>query len=238
MSQNVEGDSIPRRPPQRRDTESMTSSSGDSTNDVTLTQSSEYEIGVYRTGMSGDRHLVLSEGKAPSYFVRTSIIRPGVPDVTIFAGSDKNGTVIGVCNYAAFSTTVYVGRGDPAKPNEVVWEAISKASRDHSSYKFSIGSGTEQRKSYVWKRTHDPNIKGTNSSKLDRRSWKLVEDATEQVVAVFGSEGITSVKKAGTFRFFTSEGKEWEEWMLLTCFGLYEKARRRAMARRDLSWFI
>ena len=182
--------------------------------------------------------MVLPQGKEPAYFVRTSVFHPGVPDITLFAGRDKNGAVVGVCNYAAFSTTIFVGRGDPARPSEVEWEAISKTSRDHSIYKFSIRPGTEQRKSYLWKRTHDPNIKGTQSSKLDRRSWKLVEEATEQVVAVFASEGIRSCKKAGTFRFLTSEGKEWEEWMLLSCFSLYEKARRRAMARRDLSWFI
>jgi hypothetical protein len=188
--------------------------------------------------MGGNRHLVFSEGKPPAYFVRTSIFRPRIPDVTIFAGGDENGAVIGVCMYAAFSRSVMVGRGDPAKPNGVVWERVSKTSRDHSTYKFSIDSQTEARKSYVWKRTHDPSIKGTNSSKLDRRSWKLVDDMTGQVLAVFASDGIKSLKKAGTFRFLASEGKEWEEWTLLTCFGLYEKARRRAMARRDLSWFI
>ena len=56
--------------------------------------------------------------------------------------------------------------------------------------------------------------------------------------AVFASTGIKSWKKAGKFQFVASEGKEWEEWILLTCLGLYEKARRRAIARRDLSWFV
>lgn len=239
MPQNLAGDSVHGKPPQRGDAESLTSmSEEDDPNDLTQTQFSGYEIGVYRTGISGDRYLVLPGEKAPAYYVRTSMLRRGIPDVTLFAGSDKNGTVIGVCNYASFSTTVFVGRGDPAKLNEMQWEAISKISNDHSIYKFSIGSGTDQRKSYVWKRTHDPNIKGTQSSKLDRRSWKLVDEATEQVVAVFASEGIKSWKKAGSFRFLTSEGKEWEEWMLLACFGLYEKARRRAIARRDMSWYI
>jgi hypothetical protein len=236
-AQNLEDDSVRLPPPQRRDTKSSTSTSEDGQNDLTLTKSCEYEIGVYCEGVSGDRRLVISEGPA-AYFVRNSIFSPGIPDVTIFAGSDKNGPVVGVCRYAAFSRTVIVGRGDPARPNEVEWEAVSKASRDHSAYKFSIGALTEQQKSYVWKRTHDPNIKGTNSSKLDRRSWKLLDDATGQVLVVFASEGATSWKKAGSLRFYASEGKEWEEWILLTFFGVFEKSRRRAMARRDLTWFI
>jgi hypothetical protein len=235
--ENSEDDSVLGPPPQRRDTESLSSRSEEDQNDLNLTQSFEYEIGVYCAGVSGDRRLVLSEGKPPAYFVRNSIFRPGIPDVTIFAGSDKSGAVIGVCMYAAFSTSINVGRGDPAKPNEVEWETVSKFSRDHSTYKFSIGLGPEPRKSYVWKRTHDTDIKGTKSSKLDRRSWKLIDDATGQVVAVFASDGM-NWKKAGSFRFLASGGKDWDEWMLLTCFGVFEKARRRAMARRDWTWFI
>src|SRR6266516_2579539 len=97
--------------PQGQDTKSLAFTFEDGTNDLTLTQSSGYEIDVYRAGVGGDRQLVLSQGKAPAYFVRTSIFRPGVPDVTIFAGSDKNGAVIGVRNYTALSTTVFVCHG-------------------------------------------------------------------------------------------------------------------------------
>ena len=234
----AEDDSIFGPSPHRQDTGSSTSTFEDSPNNLHPTQSSEYEIGIYRTGITGDRQLVLTEGSPAAYFVRASIFRPGVPDVTLFAGSDKNGAVVGVCNYAAFSRSVIVGRGDPAKPNDVEWETVSKTSRDHSSYQFSVGSRSGERKSYVWKRTHDPDIKGTQSSKLNRRSWKLVEDATGEVVAVLAAEGKSSWKKEGSFRFLVSEGREWEEWMLLTCFGVFEKSRRRALARRDLSWFL
>jgi hypothetical protein len=225
-------------PPARRDARSSTSVPRYDENDLNLIPSSEREIDVYRDGQNGNLQLLLSGDVSSLYFVRSSLFRPGIPDVTIFAGSDKNGAVIGVCNYAAFSTSIKVGRGDPANPNNVEWEEVSKASRDHSVYKFSIWSREEQRKSYSWKRTHDPNIKGTKSSKLDRRSWKLEDDATGQVVAVFASTGIKSWKKAGKFRLLATEGKEWEEWVVLTCLGLYEKARRRAIARRDLTWFV
>lgn len=235
---NTEGDYVHGACPEGRDTEAAPSKSDDSQNELNRILSSGYEIDVYRVGVNGNRQLVSSEGQSPAYFVRNSVFRPGVPDVTIFAGSDKKGTVVGVCNFAAFSSSVFVGRGDPAKPQEVEWEAASKASRDHSTYQFSISLRPGQRKSYMWKRTHDPNIKGTKSSKFNKRSWKLVDDTTGQVVAAFASDGMKSWKKAGSFRFFASEGKEWEEWMLLACFGLYEKARRRAMARRDMSWFI
>ena len=225
-------------PPKRRDTDLSTSASEYEQSALSLISSSAHEVGVYRDGIMGNLRLLSSVDKTPLYFVCSSVFRPGIPDVTMFAGSDKNGAVIGVCNYSAFSTSITVGHGDPANPNNVEWEEVSKTSRDHSVYKFSIWSREEQRKKYLWKRTHDPNVKGTESSKLNMRSWKLEDDATGQIVAVFAANGIKSWKKAGRFRLLATEGKDWEEWIFLTYLGLYEKARRRAMARRDLSWFI
>ena len=240
MSSNLATDDpIPGPQPQRRATDSSIAASEYDQNALGLIPSSEHEMGVYREGVSGNLQLLSSRDKAPLYFIRGSLFRPGMPDVTMFAGKDKHGAVVGVCRYAAFSTSINVGRGDPAQPNNMEWEEVVKASRDHSSYKFSVWSRTRERKTYSWKRTRDPSIKGTKSSQIDRRSWKLEDDATGQVVAVFAANGIkTSWTKVGKFRLLANEGKEWEEWVLLTCLGLYEKSRRRAIARRDLSWFF
>jgi len=227
-------------PPQRRDTESSTNESEHSQSTLDAIPSSSPSIEIYRSGAGGNLQLISSLDKAPLYFIRSSIFRPGIADVTIFTGNDTKGTVIGVCNYERFSHTLTIGRGDPAQPNTMEWEAVSKASRDHSAYKCTIwSSGTErERKTYNWKRTGDPSMKGTESSKVDRRSWKLEDDAGT-VMAVFAAKGIKKGwKSVGKLRFLVSEGSDWEEWVLLAVFGLYEKARRRAMARRDLSWFF
>lgn len=239
MPSSLPGDDrISSAPPRRRATDSSIAASEYDQNALGLIPSSEHEIGVYREGVSGNLHLS-SRDKTPLYFIRSSVFRPGIPDVTMFEGKDKNGAVLGVCRYAAFSTSINVGRGDPQQPNDMVWEEVAKTSRDHSSYKFSVWSRDQERKTYSWKRTRDPSIKGTKSSQLDRRSWKLEDDATGQVVAVFAANGINrSWTKVGKVRLLASEGREWEEWVLLSCLGLYEKARRRAIARRDLSWFF
>jgi hypothetical protein len=233
------GDDYIHASPQRRDTELSSAASEYDQNSLDMIPYSEYEMDVYRNSINGNLQLRSSKDKSPLYFMRSSLFRPGVPDVTMYEGSDQNGGVVGVCNFAAFSTSITVGRGDPANPYRMEWEEVSKTSRGHSLYKFSIWAMGEERKSYSWKRTRDPNIKGTQSSRVDRRSWKLEYDATGQVVAVFAAYGINkSWKKAGKFRLLAAEGEEWEEWILLIWLGLYEKARRRAIARRDLSWFF
>jgi hypothetical protein len=194
-AENRNGDDIQVAAPQTVILESSTNDSEHSQNTLYLTSSSSHSIEIYRSGAGGNLQLLSSLDKKPLYLIRSSIFRLGIPDVTIFTGANASGTVIGVCNYAKFSHTLAIGRGDPAHPNSMEWEAVSKSSRNHSSYKFTIwSSGPElDRKTYSWKRTRDPSMKGTKSSKVDRRSWKL-EDETGKVMAVFAAKGI---KKGG-----------------------------------------
>lgn len=198
------------------------------------------EIGVYREGIHGNLKLLSSGEKSPLYFIRCSIFRRNCPDVAIFSGTDDRGEMVGVCGYAAFSTSINVGRGDLAHLSSMKWEEVTKTSRDHSAYKFSVWSrGGTERQSYSWKRTHDPNIKDNKSSRLDRRTWKLEDDTTGEVVAAFVARGVIgSWNKIGIFRIVPTGEEGREEWVLLTGIGMYEKARRRALSRRDLSWFF
>lgn len=234
MSSNLPDDNLPRFQGQAAETPATVSK-----NMLDQILSSGGEIDVYREGVSGNLQLLLSRNKIPLYFVRCSIFRRNLPDVTVFTGNDSNGEVIGVCNCAMASNSITVGRGNPTHPNSMEWEEVIKASRDHSSYKFSVWSRETERRSYSWKRTRDSSMKGTNSSNFDRRSWKLEDDMSGEVVAVFAANGIqNSFKKVGTLRLLVAEDKISVEWILLTWINLYENARRRALARRDLSWFF
>ncbi|KAI4215896.1 MAG: hypothetical protein LQ351_001884 [Letrouitia transgressa] len=197
------------------------------------------QISVRRDGMH-DLQLLCLEDSTPLYYVRNRMFRLHVPAVTLVAGDRKvPGGVIGVCHFAAFSSTIAVGRGDPAlNPHDVQWEKVIKTSRDHSVYEFSFVEEAGERTSYRWKRTHDPGLKGTSSGKWNMRSWKLEEGGTGQVVAVLAARQISYEKEAARLKLISGRGERWEQWVLLTYLGLSEKARRRAMARRDLSWFV
>ncbi|KAI4157731.1 MAG: hypothetical protein LQ342_008049 [Letrouitia transgressa] len=210
-------------------------------NELSLTSPSSpmLEISVRRDGMH-DLQLFSVEDPTLLYHVRNKMFRLNVPAVTLVAGDRKaQGGVIGVCHFAAFSSAIAVGRGDPAlNPHDVEWETMVKTSRDHSVYEFSFVGEAGERTSYKWKRTHDPELKGTSSTKWNMRSWKLEEGGTGQVVAVLAARQISYGKEAARLKLIAGKGEKWEQWVLLTYLGLSEKARRRAIARRDLSWFV
>ena len=203
-----------------------------------LASSSSLQISVRREGTSDLQLLCTNDSM--HYYVRNSILKPRIPPVTLFAGDTKaQGIVIGVCHFPAFSHSIAVGRGDPvSNPNDVQWETVSKASRDHSVYEFSTVDSGGERQFYRWKRTHDQTLKDSNSTRWNMRSWKLEECSTRQVVAVYAANGIKYGKDAGTIKLVAGKGEKWEQWILLTYLGVSEKARRRAYARRDISWFF
>ena len=221
--------------------ENVTSNSVYEPNELSLFASSSWlQISVRRDGTDNLQLLCMDDPTSHYYYVRNSIFRPGIPPVTLFAGDHKApDSVIGACHFPAFSHAIAVGRGNPVpSPNDVEWETVSKASRDHSVYGFSIMVEGGERQSYQWKRTHDPAVKDSNSMKWNMRSWKLEECSTGQVVAVYAANKIRYGKEAGRVKLVAGKGEEWEHWVLLTYLGLSEKARRRAMARRDISWFF
>ena len=204
-----------------------------------LTSSHSLQISVRRDGTS-DLQLLYTNDSTTQYYVRNSTLRPGIPAVTLFAGETKaQGSIIGVCHFPAFSHSIAVGRGDPTvNPNDVHWETVTKISRDHSVYEFSTVDSGGERQYYRWKRTHDPTLKDSSSTKWNMRSWKLEEGSTGQIVAVYAANKIKYGKEAGTIKLVAGRREICEQWILLTYLGISEKARRRAMARRDISWFF
>ena len=218
--------------------------------DFSLACSSSTQIAVRRDGMS-DLRLICTDDTPSQYHVRNSLLRPGIPPVTLFSGIDNkaqkgrdgDGAIVGVCHFPAFSHRIAVGRGNPLQnPGDIEWESLDKTSRDHSTYEFAIpveGGVPGERQSYRWKRTHAAGVReGTSTTKWNMRSWKLEECSTQQIVAVYAANTIKYGKEAGRIKFVADRSEEWKQWVLLTYLGLSEKARRRAMARRDISWFF
>ena len=220
--------------------EFATSKTASGADELSLSASSSLSYDIRRDGTSNLQLFQVSDLR-PSYYVRNSMLRPGISPVTLFTErQDSQRKVVGACHFPAFSTTIAVGRGDPhSDPGEVLWETVSKVSRDHSIYEFStVLAGEKERRTYQWKRTHDPALKDSKCGKWNRRSWKLEDRGSQQVVAVYAANMIKFRKEAGTIKLIGRCSEDWEQWVLLTYLGISEKARRRAMARRDISWFF
>jgi hypothetical protein len=161
------------------------------------------------------------------FFAANSWFNQSKPHITLHAGPDKSGPVLGVV-YNAQSGPNTVGIGDPESSlNSMVWERLSRTSKwTHSTYQFEFIFGEEGRKSFIWQRVHSNPFD-------DQGDMELFEDGKPDVIlARYNRFGFFKWKKRGRILILDGYGDAWELMVLLTGLALVELSRRRARQRR------
>jgi hypothetical protein len=161
------------------------------------------------------------------YYVNNSSFMPGKPDVTLSAGSEKGGKVVGVCRMRFGLGTYNIALGDPGKDGvDAPWEMMKRHGVFGSRYwEFSlpVAKGSSERRTFRWKRTHDKSI---DVGGLSLGNKKLIDQETQEIVAVYLSNQTKSWKKRGKLLICKDYGEDWELMVLITLLALLEKQRR------------
>ncbi|KAB8227438.1 uncharacterized protein BDW43DRAFT_304600 [Aspergillus alliaceus] len=179
-------------------------------------------------------YTVLSTDKTPLFYIDNSSFTPKKPDLTFHAGNDKNAPVVGVSKFLHFSRHMKLGLGDPQNINTVEWEDLVSQNLKHNKYRWQMtvrGVSGAERRAFMWKRTHSVAVEGSSASIWSSRNFKLVDEQTEQIVAIFTSSAFKSVKKSGKLQISSNYGQEFDLMVLITVLSLYEKQRRRENSR-------
>lgn len=188
---------------------------------------------VYHTMFHHD-YTVLSTDKTPLFYIDNSSFTPKKPDLTFHAGIDKNAPVVGVSKFLHFSRHMKLGLGDPQNINTVEWEDLVSQNFKHNKYRWQMtvrGVSGAERRAFMWKRTHSVAVEGSSASIWSSRNFKLVDEKTGQIVAIFTSSAFKSVKKSGKLQISSNYGHEFDLMVLITVLSLYEKQRRRENSR-------
>ncbi|PYI05694.1 hypothetical protein BO78DRAFT_317465 [Aspergillus sclerotiicarbonarius CBS 121057] len=190
---------------------------------------------VYQIANTMFRHHynVTTTAGAPLYRVENSSITPNKPDLTVHAGSDNNGPTVAVCKFLHFSRHVKVGLGDPRDVNSISYEDLLAQDHRHAKYRWQMTMQTAngyERQSFLWTRTHNVGVQeDSKTNKFSNRNFKLVEEQTGRVVAIF-TNSVWAFKETGKLQVYVDYGREFDLMALTTVLALYEKARRRREA--------
>ncbi|KAF9886430.1 hypothetical protein FE257_011462 [Aspergillus nanangensis] len=185
---------------------------------------------IYNTVLRHDYN-VTGADKTPIFHIHNSTIKPKKPDLTIHSGGDENGTVLAVCKFLHFSRHFKVCLGDPHDLNLAQWEDLVCQNMRRNKYRWQMtipNVAGPQRRSFVWKSTHHVGIGDDTPSIFNARCWKLVEEQTGQVVAVFLAKNLKSFTKSGKLQIDVNYGQDFDLMVLITVLALYEKQRRRS----------
>jgi hypothetical protein len=139
---------------------------------------------------SNRRHIrVISEkDNAPRYYAEFSRYTPGKPDVTLHAGGEDTGDVLGLCKLP-LSRGFVIGLGDPSINNgdKMLWEDVDFQGNRLTDPQYVMTMAPDSgldRRSFRWKRESYLN-------------WKLVDEEAGEARATFQSNGLKSWSKMG-----------------------------------------
>ncbi|WEW59832.1 hypothetical protein PRK78_005313 [Emydomyces testavorans] len=198
-----------------------------------LTDTSQI-FNVYHGPLHANWTVTLAD-KTPLYYVRTLTFTFGKPELTFHAGKDRSGAVVAVSNFVKLSCNSKLGLGDPDNVRDMVWEDLTKESRDHSRFRFEMmipSDAGPERRGYLWKRTSSVGVEGSKPSIFSVLNFKFVDEQTGEVLGVFANNGFKSFKKQGKFQLNKSYGKEFETMFLLSGLTIIERTIRREASRR------
>ncbi|PLB49615.1 hypothetical protein P170DRAFT_357589 [Aspergillus steynii IBT 23096] len=185
---------------------------------------------IYHTVLHHHYDVTLAD-KTPLYHVENSLIRPKKPDLTVHGGMDESAPIVAVCKFLHFSRHLKVGLGDPQNISDVQWEDLVCMNYQLTKYRWQMTMrspyGEVIKRSFVWKRTHSVGVEDSKPSILSSRNYKLVNEQTDRIVAVFTSNSLKSFTKCGKLQIHADYGREFELMVILTVLALYEKQRRR-----------
>lgn len=190
---------------------------------------------IFQVNKKAFRHFytINSASDKPLFYVDLSAFTPNKPELTLHAGTTPNTPVTGVCHMLKFSGDFKIGLGDPARPDAVLWEDLTKEKtvsaakyRWETSVTGATSGGGGGPRALLWKRTRKVGVDDVSVSSLSRRNHKLVDERTGELLAVFTSD--RSLSKCGKLQINVDYGVNFDRMVFITCLSLYEKARRRS----------
>ena len=167
----------------------------------------------------GDTVVKDESSQEGAYYIRCSGWRP---TVTLHAGADKAGPVVGVAELHSFRDD-RLGLGDPAQgPHApVVWEPMFCSSA-WTSPRYSFEATADgRRRALRWENAH----LGEGWKKaLFSLDCRLVDVTTGTTIATYGLSHKMSMSKLGTLRFEAPVSRELEHWIMLSTAACVVKA--------------
>lgn len=152
------------------------------------------------------------------FHVDNSTSRPGKPGLTFHAGSDTNAPIAALCKFHNFSANTDIGLADPKHGNDMSWVCLNRQRLFKTQFEFQMDVGDHRPHHFTWKSTHSMGTGRTGN-------LKLVDDSTQEVVAVFSSSSSLFKREAGSLDIHVDHGERFQLIVLTTGLAVREILR-------------
>ncbi|KAJ5550694.1 hypothetical protein N7535_001365 [Penicillium sp. DV-2018c] len=174
---------------------------------------------------------IKSTDDKPLFYGEVSELTPNKPDLILHAGASIEAPVVAVSKFQKMSGGCKLGLGNPDDINSMKWEDMTREVIYKSKYRIELSIQDQsarvegERRSFLWKRTRNVGVEDSSPSRWTTQNYKLVDEKTQQVEAVF--TGTKRPGKVGKLQIRAEYGTDFDRMVLISCLSLCEKARRR-----------
>lgn len=152
---------------------------------------------VSKTSLSHHYDVLLPDGRI-TYFAQISTSLPNMPALTLFTGMTMQSPIVATSYMPSGTGNIDIHLIDPVNRVTTQQEVLAKESVYASKYTFMATVPSLDRRNpeqplretrpFIWKRTHRVGVNGMKLQPLSSRNWKLVDQTTHELLAVFTSE--------------------------------------------------
>lgn len=161
--------------------------------------------------------------KEATYYVDNSI-SPKKADVTLRESPGNHGRIVGICHLRFGFGTYRIGLGDPDDSNTEWVEMYRHGIFKTRQWQFAVPvPGSHQKRTFHWKKAHDEQ----SAVVVALGNKKLVDEETNEIVAVYLKNHVKSWKKLGKLLFYKDYGPKWQLMVLIALLSLIEKKKRK-----------
>lgn len=179
----------------------------------------------------GTEYNIKSPSNDPLFHVNIASTVPDSPDLVLHAGPGINTPVVAIAYLGIGRSIAHkIGLGNPNIPGEMFWEDMARESLGMAKHSWLMAKkpGSSDKQKVAWKKTHSVSVDGIKMAKMNNRNWKLVDEETEEVLAVFTR--VRSTSECGILQINVDYGKDFDLMVMMTILALFEKTRRQAKA--------
>lgn len=182
------------------------------------------EFHISKSGLS-NLELVCqtSSPEVQAYHVETSLYNPAKPDITIHAGTDAKGRVLGDVDLKNFSGHYTVELGD-VEHEPVTLSELDRVKGWNSRHQFQFMFAGGKRETFVWRHPGEKLL--SNRDDLELVTCGEEDDEEEVVLAQYLKSGGGGWKSRGRLMVREGGGRDWELMVVLTVVALVVSRRR------------
>jgi len=181
------------------------------------------ELQISKAGLSS-LQIDAKDSNHAQYFIETSLYTPSKADITLHAGHDSRGKVLGDVDLKNFSGHYTIELGDPSA-DAVVMEELDRVKGWSSRHQFHFTFGKRKRQTFVWR--HKGERLNENRDDLELALEDEDGEEEDEILAQYEKNGGAHTwKSKGRLILREGGGEQWELMVILTVMALIVSKRR------------